>query len=101
MKRALKKKVKAELENTPGDDVPVGMIDAVHPKVNQCRVPTTAAMIGLAISMGATSLLVTRQSDQATAAEALGNQNRTSTIPTFDVEVKFAATKKLESQAVS
>lgn len=94
MKRALKKKVKAELENTQGDDVPVEPIDAVNPKVNQCRVPTTAAMIGLAISMGTTSLLVTRQSDQAAAAEALGNQNAASTISTSDAdEVKFASTK--------
>ncbi|NMG06632.1 peptidoglycan DD-metalloendopeptidase family protein [Brasilonema sp. UFV-L1] len=101
MKRALKKKVKAELENTPGDDVPVELIDAVNPRVNQCRVPTTAAMIGLAISMGATSLLVTRQSDQAGAAEALGNQKTASTIPASDAEVKFSTIKKLESQAVS
>ncbi|NMG19257.1 peptidoglycan DD-metalloendopeptidase family protein [Brasilonema bromeliae] len=102
MKRALKNRGRAELENTPGDDVPVEPIDTVNPKVNQCRMPTTAAMIGLAISMGATSLLVTRQSDQATAAEALGYQNTTSTIPASNnVEVKFASTKKLGSQAVS
>jgi murein DD-endopeptidase MepM/ murein hydrolase activator NlpD len=101
LKRALKKRVKAELENTPSDGAPVEPTDAVHPRINQCRVPTTAAMIGLAISMGATSLLVTRQSDQAAAAEALGNQNTTSTIPTSDAQVKFTSTKKLQSQAVS
>ncbi|KAB8334927.1 peptidoglycan DD-metalloendopeptidase family protein [Scytonema tolypothrichoides VB-61278] len=96
MKRALKNRGRAELENTLGDDVPVEPIDVVNQKVNQCRVPTTAAMIGLAISMGATSLLVTRQSDQATAAEALGHQNTASTIPAYN-----ASTKKLDSQAVS
>ncbi|WP_338042145.1 hypothetical protein [Nostoc sphaeroides] len=71
-----------------------------NPKVNR-RVRTKAAMIGLAISMGATSLLVTRQSDQAQAAVPVGSQKATSTIPAVpDTEVKFASTK-LESQAVS
>jgi murein DD-endopeptidase MepM/ murein hydrolase activator NlpD len=102
LKRALTNRGRAELENTPGDDVPVEPIDTVNPKVNQCRVPTTAAMIGLAISMGATSLLVTRQSDQATAAEALGHQNTASTIPASNnVDLKLAATKKLNWQTVS
>ncbi|WP_026082661.1 peptidoglycan DD-metalloendopeptidase family protein [Mastigocladopsis repens] len=100
MKRALKKRVQAELENTPSDDAPVEQIDAVNPRVNQSRMPKTAAMIGLAISMGATSLLVTRQSEQAVAAEPLGNQNTASTIPASDTEVKFAPTKKLDSPAV-
>lgn len=101
MKRALKKRVKAELDNTLGDEAPVEHIDIVNPRVNQCRVPTTAAMIGLAISMGTTSLLVTRQSDQAAAAEALGNQNTASTVPASDAEVKYAPTKKLNLSAVS
>lgn len=101
MKRALKKKVKAELDKALGDDAPVEHIDIVNPRVNSCRVPTTAAMIGLAISMGATSVLVTRQSDQATAAEALGNQNTASTVPASDAEVKYTSTKKLKLPAVS
>jgi murein DD-endopeptidase MepM/ murein hydrolase activator NlpD len=100
LKRALKKRVQAELESTPSDDAPVEHIDTVHLRVNQCRMPKTAAMIGLAISMGATSLLVTRQSDQAVAAEPLGNLNTASTIPA-DTEVKFASTKKLDSPVVS
>lgn len=70
MKRALKKKEKAELENNQSDDVPVEQVNAIHPRGNNRRVQTKAAMIGLAISMGATSLLVTRQSDRAIAAEA-------------------------------
>lgn len=101
MKRALKKKMKAELDKTLGDDAPVEHIDMVNPRVNSCRVPTTAAMIGLAISMGATSVLVTRQSDQAAAAEALGNQNTASTVPASDAEVKYTSTKKLKLPAVS
>lgn len=101
MKRALKKRVKAVLKNNPSsDDAPVEQLNLNNPKVNR-RVRTKAAMIGLAISMGATSLLVTRQSDQAQAAVPVGSQKATSTIPAVrDTEVKFASTK-LESQAIS
>ncbi|MBN3911264.1 MAG: peptidoglycan DD-metalloendopeptidase family protein [Nostoc sp. NMS1] len=101
MKRALKKRVKAVLNNNPNsDDAPVELLNVMNPKVNR-RVRTKAAMIGLAISMGATSLLVTRQSDQAQAAVPVGSQKATSTIPAVpDTEMKFASTK-LESQAAS
>jgi murein DD-endopeptidase MepM/ murein hydrolase activator NlpD len=101
LKRALKKRVKAVLKNSPSsDDAPVEQLNSINPKVNR-RVRTKAAMIGLAISMGATSLLVTRQSDQAQAAVPVGSQKATSTIPAVrDTEVKFASTK-LESQAIS
>ncbi|MGF1974098.1 MAG: peptidoglycan DD-metalloendopeptidase family protein [Nostoc sp. CmiSLP01] len=101
MKRALKKRVKAVLKNNPSsDDAPVEHLNSINPKVNR-RVRTKAAMIGLAISMGATSLLVTRQSDQAQAAVPVGSQKATSTIPAVrDTEAKFASTK-LESQAIS
>ncbi|MDZ8185927.1 MAG: peptidoglycan DD-metalloendopeptidase family protein [Nostoc sp. ChiSLP02] len=101
MKRALKKRVKAVLNNNPSsDDAPVEQLNVVNPKVDR-RVRTKAAMIGLAISMGATSLLVTRQSDQAQAAVPVGSQKATSIIPAVrDTEVKIASTK-LESQAVS
>ncbi|MEH1997669.1 MAG: peptidoglycan DD-metalloendopeptidase family protein [Nostoc sp.] len=101
MKRALKKRVKAVLNNNPSDDhAPVELLNVMNPKVNR-RVRTKAAMIGLAISMGATSLLVTRQSDQAQAAVPVGSQKATSAIPAVrDTKVKFASTK-LESQAVS
>ncbi|MEH1942854.1 MAG: peptidoglycan DD-metalloendopeptidase family protein [Nostoc sp.] len=101
MKRALKKRVKAVLNNNPSsDDAPVELLNVMNPKVNR-RVRTKAAMIGLAISMGATSLLVTRQSDQAQAAVPVGSQKASSSIPAVpDTEVKFASTK-LGSQAVS
>ncbi|KYC41412.1 peptidase M23 [Scytonema hofmannii PCC 7110] len=102
MKRALKKKEKAELENNQSDDVPVEQVNAIHPRLNNHRVPTKAAMIGLAISMGATSLLVTRQSDRAIAAEPVGNQNTASTIPAAsDTKVKLAPTTQPQVQAVS
>lgn len=101
MKRALKEKVKAVLENTPSDDAPVEHLNAVNLQINR-RVPRKAAMIGLAISMGATSLLVTRQGDQAQAAAPVGNQNTASTLPvTANTEVKFAAAPKLESEGAT
>jgi LysM repeat protein len=101
LKRALKKRVKAVLKNNPSsDDAPVEQLNLMNPKVNR-RVRTKAAMIGLAISMGATSLLVTRQSDQAQAAVPVGSQKAASSIPAArDTEVKFASTN-LESKAVS
>lgn len=102
MKRALKKKEKAELETTQSDDVPVEQNNAINQRVNNRRVPTKAAMIGLAISMGATSFLVTRQSDQAMAAEPVGNQNTASTIPAAsDTEVKLAPATQPQLQTVS
>jgi murein DD-endopeptidase MepM/ murein hydrolase activator NlpD len=101
LKRALKKREKAVLKNTPNNDgVPVEPSNDVTHKINR-RSGTQAAMIGLAISMGATSLLVTRQSDQAQAAVPIGSQKAASTIPAVsETEIKFAATK-LESQAIS
>ena len=101
MKRALKEKVKAVLENPPSDDAPVEQLNVVNPYINRQK-RTKAAMIGLAISMGATSLLVTRQGDQAQAAAPVGNQNTASTIPAApNTEVKFAPIQKLQYQAVS
>jgi murein DD-endopeptidase MepM/ murein hydrolase activator NlpD len=104
LKRALKKREKAVLKNNPSsDDALVEHLDnlnnVVNPKVKR-RVRTKAAMIGLAISMGATSLLVTRQSEQAQAADPVGSQKPTTTIPAAgDTTVKFAPTT-LNTQTV-
>ncbi|BAY33015.1 peptidase M23B [Nostoc carneum NIES-2107] len=101
MKRALKKRVKAVLNNTPSSDgVPVEPSINANSVANR-RARTQAAMIGLALSMGATSLLVTRQSDQAQAAAPVGSQKAASTMPAApDTEMKFAPTT-LENQTVS
>ncbi|MBD2437278.1 peptidoglycan DD-metalloendopeptidase family protein [Nostoc sp. FACHB-110] len=101
MKRALKKRVKAVLKNTPSSDAtPIETLSMVSAKTHR-RVTTQAAMIGLAISMGATSLLVTRQSDQAQAAAPVGSQKAASTISAAsDTEMKFVPTK-LETKLVS
>ncbi|RCJ30562.1 peptigoglycan-binding protein LysM [Nostoc minutum NIES-26] len=102
MKRALKKRVKAVLKNTPSnDDAPLEQLNVVNPTVVNRRVRTKAAMIGLAISMGATSLLVTRQSDQAQAAAPVGSQKAASSIPAApDTEMKFAHIK-LKNKIIS
>jgi len=93
LKRALKKRVKAVLKNTiQWDNAPAEQLNEVYPKATRLT-PTKAAMIGLAISMGATSLLVTRQSDQAQAAAPVGSQKSTATMPTIsETETKFATT---------
>ena len=98
LKRALKKKMKAVLESTI-NDAELEHSSLVTPQEKR-RMPK-AAMIGLAISMGATSLFVTRQSDQALAAEPVGNQNTASTIPAASDEVKFAPTQKRSFKAIS
>jgi len=103
LKRALKKRDKAVLNNTPsGDDAPVEQTNyEINPKMTRRARTHRAAMIGLAISMGATSLLVTRQSDQAQAAAPVGSQKAASTIPAVsETEMKFATTK-LESPTVT
>ncbi|OKH52041.1 hypothetical protein NIES2101_16400 [Calothrix sp. HK-06] len=97
MKRVLKSKVKANLENNSSEDATVDSLNLPSQKVNR-RKRTSAAMIGLAISMGAGSLFVTRQSDQALAAEPVGNQNTASVIPAAgDTGVKLATTNQMGS----
>ncbi len=101
LKRALKKKMKAVLvESTINNDVASIEHSSLVTPLFKRRMPK-AAMIGLAISMGATSLFVTRQSDQALAAEPVGNQNTASAIPAASDEVKFAPTPKRSFKAIS
>ncbi|MGB3757567.1 MAG: LysM peptidoglycan-binding domain-containing protein, partial [Rivularia sp. (in: cyanobacteria)] len=101
LKRALKKKMKAVLvESTINNDVASMEHSSLVTPLFKRRMPK-AAMIGLAISMGATSLFVTRQSDQALAAEPVGNQNTASTNPAASDEVKFTPTQKRSFKAIS
>ena len=103
MKRALKKRGQAVLKNSPSrDDAPVGQgTDDKNPQITLRSRTHQAAMIGLAISMGAASLLVTRQSDQAQAAAPVDSQKAASTNSVVsETEMKFTATK-LESQSIS
>ncbi|AFZ12251.1 Peptidase M23 [Crinalium epipsammum PCC 9333] len=71
-------KLPGELANT---------VKANSPEVNR-RACTSAAMIGLAISMGASSLLLPNQSDEAIAAEPMaGEPTTTSTASETAVEL--------------
>ena len=92
MKRALKKRVNAVVENTVSDDASVEQqIEELDSSEAHPRARTKAAMIGLAISMGATSLLVTRQNDRALAAESVGSQEAASSLPAAsENDVSFA-----------
>ncbi|MEO0967465.1 MAG: peptidoglycan DD-metalloendopeptidase family protein [Cyanobacteria bacterium J06639_18] len=97
MKRALKKRANAVVENTVSDYVSMGQIEELDNSKACRRARTKAAMIGLAISMGATSLLVTRQSDQALAAESVGSQKAASSLPAAsENDVNFAPRKTSE-----
>lgn len=75
MKRAFPQKVKSVPSHTEGKDTfakysayKVGLFTQTSPEGNR-RACTSAAMIGLAISMGASSLFLPRQGDAALAVE--------------------------------
>ena len=101
MKRALKKRANAVVENTFSNDASVEQIEELDNSKAYRRARTKAAMIGLAISMGATSLLVTRQSDRALAAEPVGSlKAAASSLPAApDNDVNFAP-RKISGQGV-
>ena len=102
MKRALKKREKAVLNNNPNsNEAQVEQTSyEINPKITRRVRARLAAMIGLAISI-ATGVLVTRQSDQAQAAAPVGSQKAASTMPVVsETEMKFA-TSKLESPSIS
>jgi murein DD-endopeptidase MepM/ murein hydrolase activator NlpD len=79
LKRAWTKKVKAILACAAGNNALKGHLKPVHLKVKR-RVRTSAAMIGLAISMGASNILLTRH-DHAPAAEPVGDEPTLSVVP--------------------
>ena len=87
------KKVKAVSTRTTSNDGLEGQSDPEQPKVRR-RVRTSAAMIGLAISVGTSNLLVTRQSDRTPAAEPVGNEPLVNTIP-VDPEVSLGKNEEL------
>lgn len=64
-----------------------------------CRAIPRAAMIGLAISMGATSLFVTQKSDQAQAAAPVGSEKAAFVGPaTAETDVEKITAEKLDFQ---
>ncbi len=84
MKRAWTKKIKAVPACTAGNNNLEKHLKPVQPVKR--RVRTSATMIGLAFSMGASSLLLTRQSDRAPASEPVGNESKSSIVPATVVE---------------
>ncbi|MGA9382304.1 MAG: peptidoglycan DD-metalloendopeptidase family protein [Phormidium sp.] len=68
MKRALTRKINPIPACAADDCSMVGSLKPIPPEVNR-RARTSAAMIGLAISMGASSVLLPRQGESAIAAE--------------------------------
>lgn len=70
LKRAWTKKVKAVLGCAIEDRAPEGKLKPVQPKVKLRLFRTSAAMIGLTVSIGTPNLLLTLGSDRAPAAQA-------------------------------
>lgn len=80
MKRVSTQKVKSHPACIGDSDVLEGHRKPVHPKFKR-RFRTSAATIGLAVSIGGSSLLLTRQSEhRALAAEPVGNAPTLSTV---------------------
>lgn len=76
-----KKKIKVDPACAGGDDS-LKKHDLLVPLKVKRRVHTSAFMIGLTISMGPSSLLLTRQSDRVPAAETpVGNNTTISAVP--------------------
>lgn len=89
MKRVLTQKVKPIPACAVDNEATAGNIKPVPAEPNR-RVCTSAAMIGLAISMGASSLLLPRQGDGAIAAES-GDGSPIPTVPATANSAVFAA----------
>ena len=80
MKRAATKTVKAYPACAADNDTQKGHLKPAQPEVKRLRY--SAAMIGLAISIEASSLLLTRQSARsALVVEPVGNNQTVSTVP--------------------
>ncbi|MFB2646284.1 LysM peptidoglycan-binding domain-containing protein, partial [Raphidiopsis sp. BLCC-F218] len=96
MNRALNKRVNAVVKNN--SDSFQFALNETNQKGN-CRAIPRAAMIGLAISMGATSLFVTQKSDQAQAAAPVGSEKAAFVGPaTAETDVEKITAEKLDFQ---
>jgi murein DD-endopeptidase MepM/ murein hydrolase activator NlpD len=82
LKRAFPQKVKPVSchPSASANDAEVGQLRQTPSGVNR-RARTSAAMIGLALSMGASSLLIPRQSDGAAAAESVATESTAEVVP--------------------
>lgn len=100
MKRAFPQKVKPVLPTASEVDGMEGQNKQVPTEVNR-RACTSAAMIGLAISMGASSLLLPRQNDRAVAAEPPAVEPKVATAPSAFEVAALAAPQTDSSLAES
>ena len=99
MKRAFPQKVKPVLSQLPEGNGVDEQSKQGPTEVNR-KACTSAAMIGLAISMGASSLLLPRQSDRAVAAEPLTVEPSVATVPAYEVAA-LSATPEIEPAAAT
>ncbi|MFB2938321.1 peptidoglycan DD-metalloendopeptidase family protein [Aerosakkonemataceae cyanobacterium BLCC-F154] len=105
MKRALTQKINPIPACAAEDCSMVGSLKPIPPEVNR-RARTSAAMIGLAISMGASSsVLLPRQGDSAVAAEpangAVSNVTTATAETTGSQEVKSVNREALEPKPLA
>lgn len=97
MKRAFPQKVKP-VPSCVAEDTVVGQSKQALPEVNR-RARTSAAMIGLAISMGAHSMLIAHQTDEAIAAEPTPGEPTVTAAPSLDVAALSSGTEVTPSTA--
>jgi murein DD-endopeptidase MepM/ murein hydrolase activator NlpD len=97
LKRAFPQKVKP-VPSCVAEDTVVGQSKQALPEVNR-RARTSAAMIGLAISMGAHSMLIAHQTDEAIAAEPTPGEPTVTAAPSLDVAALSAGTEVTPSTA--
>lgn len=83
MRRTFPQKVKPVPSRTNEQEATTAQTKQALPDTNR-RVRTSAAMIGLAISMGAYNLPIVRQSDSATAAEPATGESTASPADSFE-----------------
>ena len=100
MKRASSKKVNAIPACPVRQDASEGNLSPVPLEVDR-RVRTSAAMIGLAISMGASSILLTRQSDRALATEPVNPTMTTGTVAQEDAAQAVAPNNQVVPEVIS
>ncbi|HEY9847824.1 MAG TPA: peptidoglycan DD-metalloendopeptidase family protein [Leptolyngbyaceae cyanobacterium] len=99
MKRALTQKVNRIPACEVDNFTMVESLKPIPPEVNR-RARTSAAMIGLAISMGASSLLIPQQGDGAMAAEPTTN-SPLPTLPSVPAEAASVVGQQVKSAATA
>ncbi|MDX2097756.1 MAG: peptidoglycan DD-metalloendopeptidase family protein [Leptolyngbyaceae cyanobacterium bins.59] len=95
MKRAVPHKPDLVSLETMSEDITTSQLKQPSPDVNR-RACTSAAMIGLAISVGASSLLMPQQGDGAMATEALPTESTATTIPNQPDVAVLSSTPEVE-----